>query len=144
MMKTTFPTKEGIERKWFLVDAQGKTLGRLASQIAKILRGKTKPTYTPHLDTGDFVVVVNAEKVAVTGRKLTDKVYYWHSMYPGGLKSRTLKQLLEEKPEEVIIRAVKGMLPKTPLGRKMLKKLKVYRGPDHPHQAQRPQEIDLV
>lgn len=143
-MRTLFPKKEGIERKWFLVNAEGKTLGRLASQIAKILRGKTKPIYTPHLDTGDFVIVVNAEKVAVTGRKLTDKVYYWHSMYPGGLKSRTLKQMLEEKPEEVIIRAVKGMLPKNPLGRKMLKKLKVYRGPNHPHEAQRPQEINLA
>lgn len=142
-METYFPKKGSIERRWWLIDAKGKTLGRLASQIAKILRGKTKVEYTPHLDTGDFVVVINAEKVNVTGKKLTDKVYYWHSMYPGGLRSKTLKELLDERPEEVIIRAVRGMLPKNPLGRRMLKKLKVYRGPDHPHQAQRPERLEM-
>jgi len=144
-MKTYIPAEEEIakNRKWYLVDAKGKILGRLAVKIAQILSGKNKPIYTPHLDTGDFVVVVNAKQVKVTGKKEEEKIYYHHSGYPGGLKERTFKELIEKKPEEVIIRAVKGMLPKNKLGRKMLKKLKVYAGPEHPHQAQNPQPIDL-
>ncbi len=136
--KTFLPDEEELakNRKWYVIDATGKTLGRLASQIAYILRGKHKPYYTPFFDTGDYVVVINAEKVKVTGKKLENKIYYWHSGYPGGLKSRTLKEMLQKKPEWVIWHAVKGMLPKGPLGRKMLKKLKVYAGPDHPHKAQ--------
>jgi large subunit ribosomal protein L13 len=126
-----------------VVDAQGKVLGRLASRVAAILRGKHKPTFTPHVDGGDFVVVVNAEKVKLTGRKLQEKVYYWHTGYPGGIKSATAAQMLERKPEWVIQKAVQRMLPKNPLGRRMLKKLKVYRGPEHPHAAQRPEPLDL-
>jgi large subunit ribosomal protein L13 len=132
-----------VQRDWFVVDAEGKILGRLASRIAAILRGKHKPTFTPHVDGGDFVVVVNAEKVRLTGRKLHEKVYYWHSGYPGGIKSATAAQMLERKPEWVIQKAVQRMLPKNPLGRRMLRKLKVYRGPEHPHAAQQPKPLDL-
>jgi large subunit ribosomal protein L13 len=132
-----------VRRRWFVVDAQGKVLGRLASQVAAILRGKHKPTFTPHVDGGDFVVVVNAEKVRLTGRKLERKVYYWHTGYPGGIKSATAGQLLQTKPEELFRLAVARMLPKTPLGRRMLRKLKVYRGPDHPHAAQQPEKLEV-
>ncbi|MDD5724250.1 MAG: 50S ribosomal protein L13 [Syntrophales bacterium] len=135
-MKTYSAKKEDVARDWYLVDADGKVLGRLAVEIARRLRGKHKPVYTPHIDTGDFIVVVNAEKVSLTGNKLTDKTYYHHSGYPGGLKSTTADKLLAEKPEEVLRGAVKGMLPKNSLGRQMLKKLKVYKGDKHPHEAQ--------
>jgi large subunit ribosomal protein L13 len=138
-MKTYNLKKDEIDKKWWLVDAQGKTLGRLASEIAILLRGKKKPSFTPFLDCGDYVVVINAEKINVTGKKLEDKKYYSHSLYPRGLKVKTLKELLEKKPEEVIRRAVWGMVPKGKLGRALYKKLKVYKGSDHPHQAQRPQ-----
>ncbi len=138
-MKTYFAGKEAIEdRNWCLVDAEGKVLGRLATEVANILRGKNKPIYTPHIDTGDFVVVVNADKVRLTGRKWEQKVYYRHSGYPGGLKSLTAKELWEKKPEELVRHAVKGMLPKNRLGRKMIKKLKIYVDNDHPHEAQKP------
>jgi len=137
----TYSARPGeVERKWWLVDADGKNLGRLASEIADVLRGKNKPQYTPHVDTGDFVVVVNADKIAVTGRKTTQKVYYRHSGYPGGLKSETLGQLLERRPTEVLRKAVKGMLPKNRLAAKQLRKLKIYAGPKHPHAAQKPEE----
>ena len=126
-----------------MVDADGKTLGRLATQIAEILRGKHKPTFTPHVDVGDFVIVVNAEKIAVTGKKLTDKRYYRHSGYPGGIRSRTLGDMLERRPEEVIRKAVKGMLPRNRLARQQLTKLKVYAGADHPHAAQKPKELEI-
>jgi large subunit ribosomal protein L13 len=126
-----------------LVDASGKTLGRLATQIADILRGKRKPQYTPHVDVGDFVIVINAEKIAVTGNKRADKRYYRHSGYPGGLRSRTLEEMLQRRPEEVIRRAVKGMLPRNRLARKQLTKLKVYAGPDHPHAAQKPEPLEI-
>ncbi len=142
-MKSYMATPQTVERQWYVVDAEGKTLGRLASRIATILRGKHKPAFTPHVDTGDFVIVVNAAKVRLTGKKLDQKMYWWHSGYPGGIKGRTARQMLDRKPEEVIKRAVKGMLPKNALGRKMLKKLKVYGGPEHPHQAQQPQPLDL-
>ena len=132
-----------IERKWYLVDATGKTLGRLASQIALILRGKHKPQYQPHLDVGDYVVVINAEKVRVTGKKETDKLYYRHSGYPGGFKAIPLGVMRRKHSEFLIYHAVKGMLPKNRLGRKMLKKLKVYRGPSHPHVAQNPEPLDI-
>lgn len=138
MMKTFLPKVDVNAKTWYLVDAKGETLGRLASRIAVILRGKHKPTYTPSLDTGDFVVVVNAEKIAVTGNKLTDKMYYHHTMYPNGLKTIPLEKLLAENPEEVLKKAVWGMLPKGPLGRDMFKKLKVYTGGEHPHKAQTP------
>ena len=139
----TYNAKPGeIARDWYLVDAEGKTLGRLATQIADRLRGKSKPVFTPHVDTGDFVVVINAEKIAVTGKKLEQKMYYKHSGYPGGLKERTLEEMLERRPEEVIRIAVKGMLPRNRLARKQLTKLKVYAGPEHPHQAQQPQPLD--
>lgn len=141
-MKTYMATPETVEKEWFVVDAQGQTLGRLASRIAMVLRGKHKPTYTPHEDAGDFVIVVNADKVRLTGRKLDQKMYYWHSGYPGGIKGRTARQMLDKKPEEVLIRAVKGMLPKNILGRHMLRKLKLYAKPDHPHQAQQPKALD--
>ena len=131
------------ERDWYLVDADGKTLGRLATQIADVLRGKRKPTYTPHVDVGDFVIVVNAEKVAVTGDKRVKKLYWRHSGYPGGIRSRTLGDLLEKRPEEVIRRAVKGMLPRNRLARQQLRKLKVYAGPEHPHQAQKPEQLEI-
>lgn len=142
-MKTSIPKKEEIVKKWYLVDAKGKILGRMATKIAQILSGKHKPIYTPHLDTGDFVVVINAKEVRVTGKKYTQKIYYHHSGYPGGLKKRTFEELMEKKPEEIIIRAVKGMLPKNKLGRKMLKKLKVYPDANHPHQSQNPEPIDI-
>ncbi len=142
-MKTYQQKPSEVQRQWFVVDAQGKVLGRLASRIAAILRGKHKPTFTPHVDGGDFVVVVNAEKVRLTGRKLQEKVYYWHTGYPGGIKSATAAQMLERKPEWVIQKAVQRMLPKNPLGRRMLKKLKVYRGPEHPHAAQQPKPLEL-
>ncbi len=143
MRKTYSAKPEEIERNWYVVDAEGKTLGRLATEIAKILRGKHKPIYTPHVDTGDFVIVVNADKVRVTGKRLDQKIYYRHSGYIGGLKAVPLRRMLETHPERVIEHAVKGMLPKNRLGRKMYKKLKVYASPDHPHQAQKPQPLDL-
>jgi large subunit ribosomal protein L13 len=138
-MRTYVATPASRERKWLVVDATGKTLGRLATQIADVLRGKRKPEYTPHIDVGDFVIVVNAEKVAVTGDKREKKLYYRHSGYPGGLRHRSLGDMLERRPEEVIRRAVKGMLPRNRLGRAQLGKLKVYAGPDHPHAAQQPE-----
>jgi large subunit ribosomal protein L13 len=131
------------ERDWYLVDADGKTLGRLATQIASVLRGKTKPTYTSHVDVGDFVIVVNAEKIRVTGNKREKKRYWRHSGYPGGIRSQTLGDLLERRPEEVIRRAVKGMLPRNRLARQQITKLKVYAGPDHPHQAQKPKQLEM-
>ncbi len=142
-MKTFMQRKEDVTREWFLVDATGKTLGRLATEIAKILMGKHKPTYTPHVDGGDFVVVVNAEKIFVTGKKLEKKIYYKHTLYPGGLKKTTLKEMLEKKPEEVIKLAVRGMLPKNKLRDRRMKRLKVYAGPEHPHSAQNPKPIEL-
>ncbi len=142
-MKTYVATPTDRERNWLLVDASGQTLGRLATQIADALRGKRKPTYTPHVDTGDFVIVVNAEKISVTGNKRADKRYYRHSGYPGGLRSRTLEEMLDRRPEEVIRLAVKGMLPRNRLARKQLTKLKVYAGPDHPHAAQQPQDMEI-
>lgn len=141
--KTHFTTPDEIERKWHIVDVQGKTLGRVASEIAQILRGKHKPTFVPNLDTGDFVVVVNCEKIHVTGRRLDQKLYYRHSGYPGGLYTRSLREMLERTPERVIRFAVKGMLPKGPLGRDMLRKLKVYAGSEHPHEAQKPEILEL-
>jgi len=142
-VKTYVATPENRERNWLLVDAEGKTLGRLATQIADALRGKRKPEYTPHVDTGDFVVVVNAEKIHVTGNKREQKRYYRHSGFPGGLRSRALDDMLERRPEEVIRHAVKGMLPRNRLGRKQLTKLKVYAGPDHPHAAQQPKPMEI-
>ena len=143
-MQKTWNAKPGeIERLWYVVDAEGKTLGRLATQIADTLRGKGKPEYTPHVDTGDFVVVVNAEKIAVTGKKLDDKMYHRHSGYPGGLRSRPLRDQLERRPTEVIRKAVKGMLPRNRLARQQLNKLKIYAGPEHPHEAQAPQTLEL-
>ena len=140
----TYNAKPGeIAREWYVVDADGQTLGRLATGIANVLRGKGKPQYTPHVDTGDFIVVVNAEKVQVTGNKLDQKRYYRHSGYPGGLRSRTLREQLERRPTEVIRKAVKGMLPKNRLARRQLTKLKVYAGPDHPHEAQAPQPLEV-
>jgi len=139
-MRTFIPKKDDIEKKWWLVNAEGKVLGRLATEVADLLRGKKKPQFTSHLDTGDFVVVVNAEKVKVTGRKLDQKSYFTHSQYPGGLKEETLRDLLARRPEEAIRRAVWGMIPKGKLGRSIYLKLKVYRGPNHPHEAQNPQE----
>ena len=138
-MKTQYAKKEDTERKWFVVDADDQVLGRLAVRIATYLRGKHKPVFTPSVDTGDFVIVVNAEKVKLTGRKLDDKVYYWHTGYPGGIKSETARERLEKKPEQIIRDAVWGMLPKNRLGRAMFKKLKVYKGSDHPHKAQKPE-----
>ena len=142
-VKTFVATPSTRERNWVLVDANGQTLGRLATQIADALRGKTKPEYTPHCDTGDFVVVVNAEKIAVTGNKRADKKYYRHSGYPGGIKERSLNDMLERRPEEVIRHAVKGMLPRNRLSRAQLTKLKIYAGPEHPHEAQAPEPLDL-
>jgi len=140
-MKTFVPKKDDIEKTWWVVNADGKILGRLASQVAVLLRGKNKPQFSNFLDTGDFVIVINAEKVAVSGRKLAKKEYYSHSQYPGGLKTEVLEDLLAKKPEEVIKRAVWGMIPKNKLGRAVYKKLKVYRGPTHPHEAQNPKEF---
>jgi len=137
-MKTFTAKKEDVQRRWYLVDAEGETLGRLAVRIADTLRGKRKPEYTPHVDTGDFVVVVNAEKIRVTGNKLDQKIYYRHSGYPGGLRSRTLREQLDRRPTEVIRTAVKGMLPRNRLARQQITKLKVYAGPEHPHEAQAP------
>ena len=139
-MKTFVPKKDDIDKKWWVVNAEGKILGRLATEVATLLRGKNKPTFAAFVDTGDFVIVINAEKIAVTGRKLAQKEYYAHSGYPGGLKTDVLKDLLANKPEEVIKRAVWGMIPKNKLGRAVYKKLKVYRGTAHPHVAQNPQE----
>ncbi len=140
-MKTFSAKTETVERDWYVVDATNKTLGRLASQIALRLRGKHKPIYTPHVDTGDYIIVLNAEKVSVTGRKMTDKTYYWHTGYPGGIKSITLDKLLAKAPERVLEKAVKGMLPNNPLGRAMFRKLKVYAGAVHHHTAQQPKEL---
>ena len=141
----TYNAKPGeIERRWFVVDADGKTLGRLATQIADTLRGKNKAEYTPHVDTGDFVIVVNCEKIAVTGNKLDQKMYYRHSGYPGGLKQRTLREQLERRPTEVLRKAVKGMLPKNKLASQQINKLKIYAGPEHPHAAQQPQPLEIV
>jgi len=137
-MKTYQATKEELDRKWYLVNAEGKVLGRLSTELAKILKGKNKPIYTPHLDTGDFVIVVNAGKVTLTGKKLKDKIYYHHTGYPGGIKQMNAEKLLARKPTEMIRIAVKGMLPKNSLGRQMIRKLKIYAGPNHPHEAQRP------
>ncbi|MCI8409808.1 MAG: 50S ribosomal protein L13 [Lachnospiraceae bacterium] len=142
-MKSYMASPATIERKWYVVDATDQTLGRLTSEIAKILRGKNKPTYTPHIDTGDYVIVVNAEKIKVTGKKLDQKIYYHHSDYVGGMKETTLKEMLAKKPENVITLAVKGMLPKGPLGRSMLKKLHVYAGPEHNHAAQKPEVLEF-
>jgi large subunit ribosomal protein L13 len=142
-VKTFVSNPNDRQRDWLIVDATGLTLGRLATRIAVALRGKNKPEYTPHVDTGDFVIVVNAEKIAVTGNKMADKKYYRHSGYPGGLKVRTLAEQLERRPEEVIRKAVKGMLPRNRLARKQLTKLKVYAGPDHPHIAQKPQTMEI-
>jgi large subunit ribosomal protein L13 len=132
-----------VERRWYVVDAEGQTLGRLAAEIARVLRGKSKPQYTPHVDTGDFVVVVNAERIVVTGRKAEQKVYRRHSGYPGGLKTTSFEQLLERQPTEILRKAVKGMMPKTRLARQQLRKLKIYAGPEHPHAAQSPQKLEV-
>ncbi len=142
-MKTYQAKKEEVDHRWYLVNAEGKVLGRLAAALAKVLRGKHKPTYTPHVDTGDFVVVVNAGKVSLTGRKLKNKTYYRYTGYPGGLKEMTAEKLLTKKPTEMIRMAVKGMLPKNSLGRQMLRKLKVYAGPNHPHEAQKPVSLEI-
>ncbi len=143
MMKTYVPKKSDVERKWWLVDADGKILGRLASEVASLLRGKNKPQYADFMDMGDFVIVVNAEKIRVTGKKLDQKRYYSHSGYPAGIKETTLKELKDKKPEEVIRKAVWGMLPKNKLNRAIHKKLKVYAGPEHPHEAQQPQQYEI-
>ena len=142
-MKSFMASPSTVERKWYVVDAEGKTLGRLASEVANVLRGKNKPIYTPHIDTGDYVIVVNAEKIKVTGKKLDQKMYYHHSEYVGGMKEATLKEMMQKKPEYVITHAVKGMLPKGPLGRQMLKKLHVYAGPEHNHAAQKPEALEI-
>jgi large subunit ribosomal protein L13 len=142
-MKTYVATPANRQRDWYVVDAEGKTLGRLATQLADALRGKRKPEYTPHCDTGDFVVVINAEKIRVTGNKVNDKLYHRHSGYPGGLRTRTLGEMLQRRPEEVIRKAVKGMLPRNRLGRQQLTKLKVYAGPEHPHEAQNPKPMEV-
>jgi large subunit ribosomal protein L13 len=142
-MKTFVAKEHEIDKKWYLVDAKDKVLGRLATQIAMRLRGKHKPIFTPHADTGDFVVVINADKVALTGKKWANKIYYRHSGYIGGLKKITAKKLLEKKPQDVLRFAVKGMLPKNSLGRRQLKKLKIYTGSDHPHEAQQPEKLEI-
>ena len=140
-MNTYMPNPDTIERKWYVVDADGCTLGRLASEVAKVLRGKNKPEFTPHADTGDYVIIVNAEKIKVTGKKLEDKIYYRHSDYVGGFKQMTLKEMLAKTPEKVLEHAIVGMLPKGPLGRKMAEKLHVYTGAEHPHAAQKPEAL---
>ncbi len=140
-MKTFMANPDKVDRKWYVVDAEGQTLGRLASEVAKILRGKNKPIFTPHVDTGDYVIIINAEKVVVTGKKLDQKKYYHHSDYVGGMKETTLREKLNKKPVEVVELAVKGMLPKGPLGRQMYKKLFVYAGPEHKHAAQKPEVL---
>lgn len=142
-MKTYSAKESDVKKDWYLIDAKGKILGRLASEVARRLRGKHKPIYTPHVDTGDFVVVINADKIRLTGKKLTDKIYYRHSGYPGGIKSIAAGKMLKEKPERLIHLAVRGMLPKNSLGRRMLKKLKVYRGEEHPHSSQNPHILEL-
>ena len=142
-MKSFVASPATIERKWYVVDAADQTLGRLTSQVAAILRGKNKPTFTPNVDTGDYVIVINAEKIKVTGKKLDQKIYYHHSDYVGGMKEATLREMMQKKPEFVITHAVKGMLPKGPLGRQMLKKLHVYAGPEHNHAAQKPETLDI-
>ena len=140
-MNSYMANPDKIERKWFVVDAEGQTLGRLASEVAKVLRGKNKPVFTPHVDTGDYVIIVNADKIKVTGKKMDQKVYYNHSEYVGGMKETTLKEMMAKKPERVLELAVKGMLPKGPLGRTMIKKLHVYAGPEHNHAAQKPEVL---
>lgn len=142
-MKTVSMRAQDVQHSWFVVDAEDKTLGRLATEIARRLRGKHKPVYTPHVDTGDYVVVVNAEKVRVTGAKTTDKMYYRHSGFPGGIKGQSFEKLRDSHPERIIEKAVKGMLPRNPLGRAMLKKLKVYAGSEHPHSAQQPETLEI-
>ena len=142
-MKSFMASPSTIERKWYVIDATGQTLGRLSSEVANILRGKKKPIFTPHIDTGDYVVIINADKIKVTGKKLDQKIYYRHSDYVGGMKEATLKEMLDKKPEKVVELAVKGMLPKGPLGRKMYTKLFVYAGPEHKHAAQKPEELKL-
>ncbi len=142
-MKTFMAKAEEVKRKWYVVDAEGKPLGRLASQVASILRGKNKPEYTPHVDTGDHVIVINAEKVVLTGKKLEQKYYRHHSLYPGGMKEIQYKHLMETRPEKAIELAVKGMLPKNSLGRQMYRKLKVYKGSEHEHQAQQPEKLEI-
>ncbi len=142
-MRTVSTRREDAQHDWYVVDAEGRTLGRLASEIARRLRGKHKPEYTPHVDTGDFIVVVNADKVKVTGRKETDKVYYRHSGYPGGIKATSLDKMREDHPDRILGNAVRGMLPRNPLGRAMLRKLKIYAGPTHPHAAQQPKALEL-
>ncbi len=142
-MKSYMARPGTVERKWYVIDAEGQTLGRLATEIATLLRGKRKPQYTPHVDTGDFVVVVNAEKIVVTGKKAEQKVYRWHTGYPGGLKERSYEQMLARRPEEIIRIAVRGMMPKTRLARQQLRKLKIYAGPEHPHAAQNPQPYEV-
>ena len=142
-MKSFMASPSTIERKWYVVDATGYTLGRLASEVAKVLRGKNKAIFTPHIDTGDYVIVVNADKIKVTGKKLQQKIYYNHSDYVGGMKETTLKEMMAKKPEDVIKLAVKGMLPKGPLGRQMIKKLHVYAGPEHAHAAQKPEVLEF-
>ncbi len=143
-MKSYMASTANVERKWYVVDAADQTLGRLSSEIAKVLRGKNKPTYTPYIDTGDYVIVINADKIKVTGKKMDQKIYYHHSDYVGGMKETTLKEMLAKKPENVITLAVKGMLPKGPLGRNMLKKLHVYAGPEHDHAAQKPEVLEIA
>ena len=143
-MRTYSAKPNSVRCGWYLVDATNKTLGRLASELARRLRGKHKPEFTPHVDTGDYIIVINAEKIAVTGKKASDKVYYHHSGYPGGIKSATFEKMIEKVPERVIEIAVKGMLPKGPLGREMFRKLKVYKGPQHPHSAQQPQLLEDI
>ena len=140
-MNSYMANPDKIERKWYVVDAEGQTLGRLSSEIAKVLRGKNKPVFTPHVDTGDYVIIVNADKVKVTGKKMEQKIYYNHSEYVGGMKETTLKEMMAKKPERVLELAVKGMLPKGPLGRTMIKKLHVYAGPEHNHAAQKPEVL---
>lgn len=140
-MKTFMASPATIDRKWYVVDATGMTLGRLAAEVASVLRGKKKPIFTPHIDTGDYVIVINAEKIAVTGKKMDQKIYYHHSEYVGGMKETTLREMLAKKPEKVVELAVKGMLPKGPLGRQMYTKLHVYAGPEHPHAAQKPEAL---
>jgi large subunit ribosomal protein L13 len=142
-MKTYQAKKEEVEHQWFLVNAEGKVLGRLATELAKILRGKKKPIYTPHVDTGDFVVVINASKISLTGKKMKDKIYYHHSGHPGGIKAISAEKLLAQKPTELIRKAVKGMLPKNSLGRQMLTKLKIFAGPNHRHEAQGPIPLEI-
>lgn len=143
-MRTTYMAKPAdVERKWFIIDAEGKTLGRLASEAAALIRGKHKPTFTPHVDGGDFVVIINAEKIVLTGKKLTDKKYYRHSLYPGGLKVTSAQDMLKNKPERMVELAVQGMLPKTRMGNKMKLRVKAYAGAEHPHQAQQPEVYEL-